>query len=346
MEVSCYTLKDNILRMSIDNELLIRYLSGDCKDDECEALLTWVENSDENKRHFAEMKNSWVISNIQANKVNQNETADSFKSVLNKIQNSENGSENSSSPKISIFWRIAATVIITIGLTSLINYLIWSEPEKITAYNELSVPSGQQAQLTLADGTHIWLNSKSKLIYPGEFSSKTREVILEGEGYFQVSHNPEKPFIVKTSHLDVKVLGTSFNITNYSDEDKISFALESGSISLLEKGTENSKLKLKPTDLAVFSKTTHDIQLSKGDADIYKSWLKGQFKFRNLSFEDIARRLGRNFNVQFVFENEKVKKIKYNGSFYNYEPLHQILKIMQTNSAFRYRIVKDKVFIE
>lgn len=331
--------------MSVDNELLIRYLSGNCNDDECESLLMWVETSEDNKRHFAEMKNSWVISNINTDKLNQDETNHSFQSVLNKIQNSENSSENNS-PKISIFWRVAAAVIITVGLTSLINYIVWKEPEKKLAYNELSVPSGQQAQLTLADGTRIWLNSKSKLIYPGEFSSKTREVILEGEGYFQVSHNPDKPFIVKTSHLDVKVLGTSFNITNYSDEDKISFALESGSISLLDKGTENSKLKLKPTDLAVFSKTTHDIQLSKGDADIYKSWLKGQFKFRNLSFEDIARRLGRNFNVQFVFVNEKIKTIKYNGSFYNYEPLHQILKIMQTNSAFRYRIVKDKVFIE
>lgn len=331
--------------MSVDNELLIRYLSGNCNDDECESLLMWVETSEDNKRHFAEMKNSWVISNINTDKLNQDETNHSFQSVLNKIQNSENSSENNS-PKISIFWRVAAAVIITVGLTSLINYIVWKEPEKKLAYNELSVPSGQQAQLTLADGTRIWLNSKSKLIYPGEFSSKTREVILEGEGYFQVSHNPDKPFIVKTSHLDVKVLGTSFNITNYSDEDKISFALESGSISLLDKGAENSKLKLKPTDLAVFSKTTHDIQLSKGDADIYKSWLKGQFKFRNLSFEDIARRLGRNFNVQFVFVNEKIKTIKYNGSFYNYEPLHQILKIMQTNSAFRYRIVKDKVFIE
>lgn len=331
--------------MSVDNELLIRYLSGNCNDDECECLLTWVETSEENKRHFAEMKNSWVISNINTDNLNQDETNHSFQTVLNKIQNSENNSENNS-PKISIFWRVAAAVIITVGLTSLINYIVWKEPEKKLAYNELSVPSGQQAQLTLADGTRIWLNSKSKLIYPGEFSSKTREVILEGEGYFQVSHNPDKPFIVKTSHLDVKVLGTSFNITNYSDEDKISFALESGSISLLDKGTENSKLKLKPTDLAVYSKKTHDIQLSKGDADIYKSWLKGQFKFRNLSFEDIARRLGRNFNVQFVFVNEKIKTIKYNGSFYNYEPLHQILKIMQTNSAFRYRIVKDKVFIE
>lgn len=331
--------------MSIDNELLIRYLSGNCNDDESESLLMWVETSEDNKRHFAEMKNSWVISNLNTDKLNQDETNNSFQSVLNKIQSSENSSENNS-PKISIFWRVAAAVIITVGLTSLINYIVWKKPEKKLAYNELSVPSGQQAQLTLADGTRIWLNSKSKLIYPGEFSSKNREVILEGEGYFQVSHNPDKPFIVKTSHLDVKVLGTSFNITNYSDEDKISFALESGSISLLDKGTENSKLKLKPTDLAVFSKTTHDIQLSKGDADIYKSWLKGQFKFRNLSFEDIARRLGRNFNVEFVFVNEKIKKIKYNGSFYNYEPLHQILKIMQTNSAFRYRIVKDKVFIE
>lgn len=331
--------------MIIDNEFLVKYLTGNCSDTECESLLTWVEESEENKRMFTEFKNSWVISNIGKVKNSQDEISVNLNNVLEQI-NRQNNSNDTSRFKISVFWKVAAAIIITIGLTSLLNYYLWKTPEKEIAYHEISVPSGQQAQLTLADGTHIWLNSKSKLVYPGEFSGKYREVKLDGEGYFQVSHNPQKPFIVKTSHLDVKVLGTSFNITNYSDEDKISFALETGAISLLEKDSKTSKIQLKPTDLAVYSKSTSEIELSKGDAEIYKSWLKGQFKFRNLSFEDIARRLGRNFNVEFVFVNEKVKKLKYNGSFYNYEPLHQILKIMQTNSAFRYRMVKDKVYIE
>lgn len=333
--------------MNIDNDLLVKYLSGNCSATECEELKNWVELSEENKKHFSEMKNAWTLANLTNLDQETNNTKENYKLLIQKIS-SVSETENPDAPvrfRMPGFLKIAAAILITIGITALVSKYVWDKP-MVTAFHELVVPSGQQAQLTLPDGTKIWLNSKSKLTYPGAFTSDTREVVLDGEGYFQVSHNPEKPFIVKTSHLDVKVLGTSFNITNYSDEDNITLSLETGSISISEQSSAENSLKLKPEEMAVYSKKDRNILLSKADSEIYKSWLKGQFKFRNLSFEDISRRLGRNFNVEFIFQNESVKKVKYSGSFYNYEPLSQILKIMQTNSAFRYRIVKDKVFIE
>jgi ferric-dicitrate binding protein FerR (iron transport regulator) len=301
-----------------------------------------VEASQENKLFFAEMKHTWTLSGISSEVSGDDLLSERYKAVLEKIDTGDVRRIT----KLLPVWRIAASLILTVGITALVSYFIWNKkPENIT-YHELTVPSGQQAQLTLADGTHIWLNSKSRLTYPGTFASDFREVVLDGEGYFQVSHNPARPFIVKTSHLKIKVLGTSFNVTNYKDENKIVLALETGAISIMGQGSDKTDVKLKPNDMAVYSKISKKIEFSRADTEVYKSWLKGQFKFRNLSFEDITRRLGRNFNVQFIFINNNIKDVKYNGSFYNYEPLSNILKIMQTNSAFRYRIVKDKVYIE
>lgn len=333
--------------MEMTTELIAKYLSGNCNDKEIEELLTWVETSEENKQIFTKLKNSWSLSSIVSKNVEPN-LDEYLKNTLNIINTAESfkSPEKFKQLRIQIFKQVAAAVIIAVGLTALISYFIWAKPKEQLVYHQLTVPSGQLAQLTLSDGTKIWLNSKSKLTYPATFASDLREVMLDGEGYFQVSHNVKKPFIVKTSHLDVRVLGTSFNVTNYKDDDEIALALETGAISVVEKGMDKSAINLKPNDLAVYSKTKKVIHLSQADTGLYKSWLKGQFKFRNLSFDDISRRLGRNFNVQFIFVNEDIKQIKYNGSFYNYESLGQILKIMQTNSAFHYKIIKDKVFIE
>lgn len=328
------------------NELIARYIIGDCTDEECAELLAWVELSNENREYFTTIKNTWVLAGVNHELKNPGLNRDEFKSLLKIIDTS--GSDKIINPKkreIRLsFFKIAVSLIIIIGLTAVLSYFFWGGGNANPAYHVLKVPSGQQAELTLPDGSKIWLNSKSQLTYPGTFSGNTREVKLDGEAYFQVSHNIEKPFVVKTSHLDVKVLGTSFNVTSYSDEDNISLALETGSISVLKSGKE--ALRLKPHEVAVYSKSKNEIKQGKAELDLYTSWLNGQFKFKNLSFVDISRRLGRNFNVVFVFEDKNIEQVKYNGSFYKYESLNEILKIMQTNSSFNYRIVKDKVFIK
>jgi transmembrane sensor len=330
------------------NELIARYCIGDCTEEECAELLAWVELSEENKQYFATINNTWILSGINENLKDYNHKANEFKylqNIIKAIDSNRKQRRFSELRKVnSNILKIAATLIIAIGLTAFISYLFWSKPDANVAFHVLKVPSGQQAQLTLPDGTKIWLNSKSQLTYPGTFGGNTREVVLDGEAYFQVSHNPNHPFIVKTSHLDVKVLGTSFNVTSYSDDDNISLALETGSISIIKSGKEAAKLK--PDEVAVYSKSRNQIKESRAELGLYTSWLNGQFKFKNLSFGDISRRLGRNFNVTFVFDRDDIKLVKYNGSFYNYESLNEILKIMQTNSSFKYKIIKNKVFIK
>jgi transmembrane sensor len=333
----------------MNQELITKYLSGDCSEEESSALLKWVESSEDNKQNFAKLKNVWSLAGMEDIPDDKQILQNQFEILIHRLNISESFPTHLVNEKpairLSEFKKIAASIIITIGITACLSYFIWHKPSLPVTYNELVVPCGQQAQLTLADGTKIWLNSKSKLIYPGTFSDKMRIVKLEGEGYFQVSHNPNQPFIVKTSHINVKVLGTSFNISSYSNDKEIKLALETGKVALSEPG-KKEVINIIPSELAVYSKSSKTVSITKVETSLYTSWLKGQFKFRNMSFEEISKRLGRNFNVEFVFSKESIKQVKYSGSFYNYESLDQILKIMITNSFFKYKIKQNKVFID
>lgn len=241
--------------------------------------------------------------------------------------------------------RYAALIITTVCVTTVLTYLIWNKKIPVS-YNQLEVPCGQQAKLTLADGTKIWLNSKSRLIYPDHFSGNTREVLLDGEGYFEVTHNTQKPFIVKTSTLKVKVLGTSFNVSSYINDNEMRLTLVHGSVSVLDPTTNIEIKKLKPSEMAVYSKNDNLIYVKTVETDLFSSWRNGQMKFRKMSFEDISKRLSRNFNITIVIRGNELKNTIFTGSFYNYEPLDGILTVLRTNKHFDYKIQKDTVIIK
>jgi transmembrane sensor len=332
-------------------EIITKYLSGKCSDKELEGLYEWVKLSEENKQFFSDIRNAWAIANMTERADDKDRLQGEYEKLLQKLEKDDVlGEDKHLIRRPASRWgtikRFAAVVLITIGLSTVVNYLIWHDRGTEGANHQLVVPSGQQAQLTLSDGTKIWLNARSKLIYPGRFASKKREVMLEGEGFFEVTHDSKKPFIVKTSDLNIKVLGTSFNISSYQDDNEVKLTLVNGAVSILEKTSDQEMARLAPDQMAVFSKADKKITVSKVETDFYTSWKEGQFKFRQMSFEEIAKRLSRNFNMEFVFRNKNIKNITYTGSFYNYEPLIQILEIMQKNSPFVFDIKKNQVLIK
>ena len=328
-------------------EIIIKYFQSTASEKEKAKLLEWVENSEENRVLFASLKNTWVISSLAETDRNQETIHNKFNDLLQKIKESseEKSPEISNRKYLRGIMQFAAVIIATACITTVISYLILNQPKPLQ-YNQLEVPCGQQAKLTLSDGTKIWLNSKSKLIYPDHFSGNLREVFLDGEGYFEVTHNEKNPFIVRTSTLKVKVLGTSFNVASYNNDNDMKLTLEKGSVSMLDPTSNEEVLKVKPNEMATFSKIDHQLTVKKVEKDLYSSWRNGQFKFRKLSFEEISKRLSRNYNVTIIFHNRFLKTAKFSGVFFNYEPLDLILKVLQTNTAFRYKIEKDTVTIK
>lgn len=197
--------------------------------------------------------------------------------------------------------------------------------------NTVIVPYGKRAQITLSDNSRIWLNSGSKLIYPARFASEKREVYLEGEAVFEVSHNKKHPFIVITADLDVRVLGTVFNVSSYRDDQTTSTILESGSVELNYKSNSvfgRSKELMIPGMLAIYDPQKGNVSQSKVNTRHYTSWREGYFVFEKQPLGGILKKISRYYNVSVRLSDEELGKETFSGNLDLKNSPVQVLKII------------------
>jgi transmembrane sensor len=215
-------------------------------------------------------------------------------------------------------------------------------------FNTIIVPYGKQSKITLSDGSEVWLNSGTKFTYPIALGKEKREVYLEGEAIFKVTHNEQSPFYVITLDYEVKVLGTVFNVSSYPDDAYTTTALESGSveISLLSNvSSENKSVKITPGTLATFSKQENDIITEKVNVSRYMSWREGVFIFENDNLNYILKKVSRHYKVPIIIENENQEENTYSGNLDITTDLEQVLNILKKTAEFKYDIVENKVKI-
>jgi ferric-dicitrate binding protein FerR (iron transport regulator) len=235
----------------------------------------------------------------------------------------------------------------------------------------------------LADGTTIWLNSATTIRYPDKFKNNRRDVYIEGEAYFEVAKDKKRPFTVHSSDMDMVVLGTSFNVKSYPDEGTIETTLVEGSVRI-EKKMKSGKIKyvsLKPnqqvtlikeegrillTDLnedkveklAVAEQQESDslkvttikrkeriVVVENIDPNVFIAWKSNRLEFKDEIFESIAVKLERWYNVEISIKNEKLKKIKFTGTFEN-ETIEQAFEALRLTTRFKYKFNKNKIIIK
>lgn len=198
-------------------------------------------------------------------------------------------------------------------------------------FNTILVPFGKRSRITLSDNSVVWLNSGSKLIYPARFADEKREVYLDGEAMFEVSHDEKHPFFVLTRNLDVQVLGTVFNLCAYSDENTVSTVLESGSVELRYDNRVllgAKKEMMVPGMLAVYNPLEESITQTKVNTRDYTSWKDGFVVLDKNSLGSIAKRLSRYYNVSIVFEDPKLSKETFSGYLDLKNSAVQVLEII------------------
>ena len=196
------------------------------------------------------------------------------------------------------------------------------------AYNTVIVPYGKKSKVILADNSEVWLNSGSKLIYPAKFGKKTREVFLEGEALFDISHNKEQSFRVITAGIEVKVLGTVFNVSAYMDDAVTSTVLESGSVEISYKSTvlsRKSKLKIVPGTLAEYNVNSKSITQKQVDTQYYTSWHKGILIYQNEPLGNIVKKLSRYYNKTITLGNENLANETFSGKLDLKEDVKKVL---------------------
>ncbi|MBN2596996.1 FecR domain-containing protein [Labilibaculum sp.] len=227
--------------------------------------------------------------------------------------------------------------------------LVYSKvAEKVSeeqTYNTIIIPKGGEYKLTLADGTKIWLNSNSKLRYPSQFGTGVRKVQLEGEAFFQVAKDKEHPFIVDVTTAEIKVLGTSFNVNAYNDQDEIFTTLVEGKVEVKD-DLRGVSQELSPNDQLCFNKLNGKTSKKIVDTRLYTAWKDGRFVFENRSLEDIMIRLSRWYDVDVFFLTNSIKQLKYTGDVARYDNINSILDMIEVTKKVKFTIKDRSVMIE
>lgn len=211
----------------------------------------------------------------------------------------------------------------------------------VTIYNELITPRGGSYNVTLADGTKVWLNAASTLKFPVAFTDSTRQIYLEGEAFFEVAHNG-KPFIVNSGDMNVEVLGTSFNISAYLNEEDSKTTLVEGSIKLTI--PEVSRI-LVPNQQAIHSSHKKGMTIQTVNTSRYTSWLNGKIEFSNENLDVVMKRLARWYDFSYSFENPAARNYHFSGRIENSQPLSSILEMLQKTTDVKLEIEDQTIVI-
>jgi ferric-dicitrate binding protein FerR (iron transport regulator) len=348
-------------------ELLIKYVAGQCTSQEEKEIYDWINQSPENKEEYYKFLNLWALSSQERSyeeasqkdiKIFKEFIAD--KSKQTRIQT------------FSLVLKYAAVALIAMVVGKYFIPEKTNKNESFALQNQIIVPLGSKSKIILPDGSTALLNAGSKLSYDFSYGNNTREVILEGEAYFKVAKNKGKPFIVHTSKANIKALGTEFNVKAYPEENRIETILVEGSILVEQKSGKSSKFNqeqtgilLKPGQKMLISeenkstgsptvasrddknvKEDEEIKLNREITDlenvaIETSWKDDRWIIQGEKLDDLAVLLSRRFNVAIQLMDSTLKEYKFSGTIQN-ETIEQIFDILKLTVPMTYTIEKGK----
>lgn len=386
-------MKTNLM---VNKEIIIKYLLGETSEEESLLVNQWLNENEKNRKYFNEIAFVWKTSGIAQN-IEQNDVEKDRKIFIQKIgelpgektmKPTEPVKRNlqlfmsNTGPKYYQWLQIAAIFILAFCLSWTVFYFMNRKPDTGSLeYNQIITTKGQKSQIILSDGTTVWLNSETTLRYPSAFNDMKREVFLEGEAFFEVQKKGNKiPFIVKTSEIDIKVLGTSFNVMAYPDEETIETTVVEGSVYIIRKGVKSSSdqnIILKPnqkvtllkkgsrvilseieTAKPIMIKSTKAIQpisptkkeqiliSRKVDIELHTAWKDDRLIFQSETFENICYKLERWYDVKIHVRNEELKKYRYTGKFVHNETINQVLEILKLTTPINYTFKQNDLFID
>ncbi len=201
-------------------------------------------------------------------------------------------------------------------------------------FNTVLVPYGKRTSVTLSDGTKVWINSGSRIVFPAVFKGNERKVFLEGEAIFDVAHNPEKPFKVLSGIQEIEVLGTVFNVNNYAEDQEAYTVLKSGSVKITLNKDKANAFKIVPGTLAKYNNKTKKVITKRVDVDEYMGWREGFLTLKNQSLAHITTKLSRYYNVEIVIEDEQLREETFSGKLDLKENITHVIDIIRDATIF------------
>lgn len=311
------------------DDRILKYFLGELDDSERLQLLKLINRDEALKKEFVEMQNLFALTQLSAHPGDDETAKESYRIFTRHLQAKQR--------KLFLIkiGKIAAVALVLIVSTVFATLFLAENSTRNTAFNMLYVPAGQRAQITLQDGTTVWLNAKSTLKYPSRFAGKERQVTLTGEAYFDVAKNRRKPFIVSTHNIQLKVLGTQFNVRDYPNADRSKISLLEGSVEV-DRGNKGT-LVLRPGDEATIE--GGNISVSEIVNPNYFLWKDGIYCFENERLIDIIEKLQLYYDVTIKVEDPEIFNVRYTGKFRQSDGIDEILRIIR--KIHRFDIKKD-----
>ncbi len=320
-------------------QIIEKYLSGSCTPSEQYLLLEWMR-VEKNRKEFQAIKKAWLHESATR------EMPDEYQKSWARLQQhllSGTHSELQKSKRHLQLLRYAAAVLLLASLIGTGGFFLdrYTHPQE-TVTTVVAEP-GQISKVLLPDNSEVWINSGSSVSYNNRFGLKNRNIQLNGEAFFKVTHNEDLPLTVNTPEMRVTVLGTEFSVTNYPENQNMQVILEKGEVCLAFPGSFSGSYTLKPGELANYSKTDKKLTIRNVNTDLYTSWKEGTINIYNLPLEEVAKRLEKRYNQKFVVD-EKIRKTPYTFTVKN-EPLSNILKLMEQITPVKVVQKGDSIFL-
>lgn len=361
------TIKTGLLkiqRMNFDKlnySLLARYLAGECTGRELEIIKQWLRENPENRKGMKELKQIWETS-ARKRPVSSDYTGidGEWDKLKDRLKNEEGfrghadkrpaGSKELKTPSgystTRHLMRVAAVLLLA-GLLGILSYQYWSQsqPEpREQALREISTEKGQRANSTLGDGTRVLLNADSKMTLPSEFASDVRRVFLEGEAYFDVASNPDKPFVIHSREAVVRVMGTSFSVRSYPEDEQVRVVVQEGSVSFEAKDPRSSqKATLTANQLGRYSLKSNQIETRQvDDIELYLSWREGYLKFRETPMSEVATELERRYGIEVDFRHPAVKEMSLTALLKS-RSIRNVLDVISVSLDIQYELNESNV---
>lgn len=313
------------------NEIILKQISGTASNEDIALIDSWLKEDEGNSKIYDTLYNIHSISSDKE-----------FSFVPDKEQAWQNILDNITIPKnksrfINAFLRYAAAAAVFLLVGIAVNSL-WNNRKADDSKQQFStfiVPAGQKSEIVLPDGSKVWLNSGTTLSYSGNFNKDNREVVLNGEAFFEVAKNKSSKFTINTGNSSVEVYGTAFNVKNYSTDNQLEVSVKEGKVGFLSDGHKVSDLTI--DDQLLFNKVAKKATLSKANMEVVTAWKNNQLVFKAIPAAELIKYLERWYGVTITLENNYLADRKYTFKVKT-ESLTELLKLINIMTPIKYTI--------
>ena len=325
--------------------LIGKVLSGNATSEETQELEKWKNAAQENQYLFEKSKKAWGKGEKFISETSLQNDRSKLESEYNRYLSDRVKKMN----RQSFIYKIAAVLAFPIAMA--IGWYLFGESEKpvqlAEQLYEISSPKGHVSKVKLPDGTQVWINTNSSIVYDAAtFNQNNREIQLKGEAYFEVTSSEEKPFIVVTPHANVKVTGTSFNVNAYPASPLFETVLAEGKIELQLKSGATESLIVEPNQQVIFNSINKKFDIQSVEAEMFTAWRNGEIIFKDATLADLIKELERIYDIQFHLKPASLGELRFRGMFSYNNNLIEALEKIKKSSNLDYYIENKEVWLK